>query len=124
MNWEYRIGKDFREMIKRSDMSLESIAAIAKRGNKEFTRIKDSLIKTKGEQWIYDNLQCHLDDLIDHFDFCKDLANGTIPETEWDDFEIAGREDIKDLLNGYLNEMYDLCDTTIGQDRKLCWIEA
>lgn len=124
MNWEYRINKDFRKMINESDMSIQSIAAIAKRGSHEFSTIKESLIKRKGEQWIYDNLGCHLDDLIDHFDFCKELADGTISETEWDDFEIAGKEDIKDLLNGYLNEMYDLCDTTIGQGRKLCWVEA
>lgn len=55
----------------------------------------------------------------------KHLADGTIPEEEFDDYEFNGN--FQEMFNGYFTELYDLADERITLSNnvieKFLWIE-
>ena len=67
----------------------------------------------------------HLEELVDHFDFLKSLSNGTIIESEFDDYCFDG--DHEKMFNDYLSELYDLADerviTKTGKSEKFLWVD-
>ncbi len=71
------------------------------------------------------NIDTKLEESIDHFEFLRDLANGTIPESEWKDYDFDG--DHEEMFNDYLTELYDIGDERVRtkQDilEKFIWIE-
>ena len=66
-----------------------------------------------------------LEDIIDNFVFLKHLADGTIPESEWDDYFFDG--DFEGDFNGYLSLLYDLSDKRVtdnnGTTHKFLFLE-
>lgn len=47
----------------------------------------------------------------ENFDFLRSLADGSIPETEWDDFCFEG--EFEEYFNDYLSQLYDLGDEKV-----------
>jgi len=114
MEWITTIDKDFREIITSSDATPESIIKIAERAIPELERLKGFAV----------NDECLIDlinESIEHFGFLKELADGTIPETEWDDYAFDG--DFKSWMNDYLDEMYNVFDYEIKPGCKLCFLK-
>jgi len=73
-------------------------------------------------------------ELIDHFGFLKNLAEGAItestsehriPEDEWDNYSFDGN--FEQWFNDYLSELYDLGDERVDNKHnireKFLWIE-
>lgn len=73
-------------------------------------------------------LEAAIEEAKDHFDFCKDIATGTIKQGEWEDYGFDG--DLVGMFNDYLKEFWDICDwVTNDKERydpeveKFCWVE-
>lgn len=73
-------------------------------------------------------------EVIDHFGFLKNLAEGAIPdnasdhripEEEWDNYSFDG--DFQQWFNDYLSELYDLGDERVNNKNnvreKFLWID-
>ena len=101
---------------------------------KQLTRIKEK--EEKGN--LTEDYKSHIDnglfEVIDHFEFLSNLANGAIPDStsehkipkeEWD-FNYGFDGNFQQWFNDYMDELYDLGDTrvdTINNVReKLIWI--
>lgn len=114
MNWKHQLSSDFRNKLKNSDKDYASIsimcdnAIIALEQLKSFDKVNN--------YGLYEAIE----ENIDHFQFCKDFANGTIPIYEWEDYDFDG--DLVGMFNSYLNEFYDICDTPIGNNTKFCFV--
>lgn len=65
-----------------------------------------------------------LEDLKSNLEFLKDLANGTIAESNWGDYEFAG--DFENWFNGYMEELYNIGDNRVLRKdnvlEKFIWI--
>jgi hypothetical protein len=73
-------------------------------------------------------LTSNLEEIKDGFQFLQELADGSIPENEWDDYCFEG--DFESEFNGNLTTLYDLADCKIesksGDDtiqEKFLWID-
>jgi hypothetical protein len=85
------------------------------------------LINYSTEELIEDDkyyVDENLTELIDHFEFLKEFANGKIPKEEWKDYDFEGN--YESWFNDYLNELYDLGDKRVvnknNEIEKLIWI--
>lgn len=71
------------------------------------------------------DIDSKIEELIGHFDFLKDLATGTIAESEWDNYSFDG--DFEKWFNDYLEQLYDLGDERVLNTNnvleKFIWIE-
>lgn len=90
----------------------------------QLNRILNAVTKSNLiEDDIY-RLEINILEIIDNFDFLKSLADGSIPEEEWDDYCFDG--DYESMFNNYLKELYDLGDKRVIQTNdmsiKFMWI--
>jgi hypothetical protein len=71
-------------------------------------------------------LECETAEIVDHFEFLRDLVNGEIPNSEWSSYDFDGN--FQSMFNGYLEELYNLGDTKPvdidGNTRKLFWVKT
>jgi hypothetical protein len=71
------------------------------------------------------NISSKIEDIVSNFQFLKELADGSIPENEWNNYDFDG--DYKDLFNGYFSDVYDLGDervlTTNNIQEKFMWVD-
>ena len=71
-----------------------------------------------------DDFWYELEEVKDNFDFLRQLADGSIEESEWDNYSFDG--DFEEMFNGYLEQLYDIGDMRItlknGNIEKLLWI--
>lgn len=122
MNWKYKID------IKRHFQEETTPALVATLCNflaKDLKHIlKDSYKSNISEESVEDFWH-DLKDVMENFEFLRDLTDGTIPESEWEDYEFEG--DFEDMFNDYLSGLYDIADIKItlkdGAQEKLIWIQ-
>ena len=93
------------------DTTPELIVKICLELKRQLEKINQKYETSEEGDYIFYELEA----IIDNFDFLRQLANGTIPQSEWKDYSFDG--DFEETFNGYLSELYDLAD----QD-KLIWI--
>lgn len=93
----------------------------------QLTKIKEIIEKPINnicEDDIY-YFTSNLEEIIDSFTFLKELANGSIPEDEWDDYRFDGN--FESEFNDYLRSLYDLADMRIlsknDVQEKFMWVE-
>jgi len=71
------------------------------------------------------HIDSEIDELLGHFEFLRDLADGTIPEDEWNDYSFDG--DYEQWFNDYMSQLYDLGDTRVLNAsnvlEKFMWID-
>lgn len=71
-----------------------------------------------------DYLSNELEDSIDKFGFLKELSNGDIKESEWNNFGFDGN--FNSYFNGLLEQLYDLADQRVvtkeNVSEKFIWI--
>jgi len=76
----------------------------------------------ESDKYVIDD---RLEEVIDNFRFLKDLADGTISQSSWPEYEFDGN--YESMFNNYLSELYDLADiqveTVRGISQKFCWIK-
>jgi hypothetical protein len=101
---------------------------------KQLNTIKER--ESKGN--LTEDEKCNVDnklfEVIDHFEFLLNLAQGAtddesnetrIPESEWDDYEFDGN--FEQWFNDYMTELYDLADERVntinGINEKFIWID-
>lgn len=96
--------------------------------------IKEKEAKGNLTDYYKGDIDNKLFELIDHFGFLKNLAEGAIPEStsehripedEWENYSFDG--DFEQWFNDYLSELYDLGDERVDNKHnvreKFLWIE-
>ena len=121
-NWRYKINikEHFQE-----ETTPKLVATLCSFLIKDLTHILESSQKSNITTQSVDDFWYELEGVKDNFIFLQHLADGTIPEDEWDDYEFTG--DFKEEFNGYLEELYDIGDMRItltnGTQEKLIWVQ-
>lgn len=114
MRWKTTIKKEMRDLITTSKGDKESVIKIADRAILELERLK-------GFAGNDDCLIDMIEESIEHFSFMKELADGTIPESNWDEFEFDG--EFENIGNYYLSEFFDVLDYELEPGCKLCFLK-
>lgn len=114
MNWKHQVSSEFRNKIKTSGKDYDSISNMC-----------DSVIQVLESFKTFHKVNNYrlyeaIGENIDHFQFCKEFAIGSIPQEDWSDYYFDG--DLVGMFNSYLNEFYDICDTPIGDNTKFCFV--
>lgn len=117
MNWITTINADLRELFKlEQGNEFPGLVKLATRAIKELKELE----KIAGDdETLKDNIQ----ECIEHFEFLKELADGTIPESKFSEYELSDKYSVIDLANGYIEEFFDVCDYEIKSGWKLCFVE-
>lgn len=89
----------------------------------EYFNKKEALATDLGDDEKY-NIDNMLTEMIDHFSFVQNLADGTIAENTWHNYDFDG--DFDELFNDYLSQLYDYADERIitvnNVSQKFLWI--
>lgn len=121
--WKYSIA--IKSHFTNEPASFELIDSLCAILIKQLRRINhqvlNSNLKEDEKDWASDNLF----EVIDHFEFCQMFANGTIPESEWHEYEFTG--DLQEMFNDYMTELYNLADARVisksNVSEKFIWIK-
>lgn len=116
MNWKTRLNSEFRQKLKSSNkdyLSIHEMCVFVSGVLSEFQ--KQEIVKNNSR------LAELIEENIDHFSFCSDFATGSIPKSEWEDYDFDG--DLLGMFNSYLSEFWDICDTYVAKDTKFCFVE-
>jgi hypothetical protein len=121
MNWKYKIKiKDKFE----NETTPELVAELCKIISGELGVILDKSQNSNITQDSIDDFWYDLEGCQDNFDFLLKLADGTIEESEWENYSFDG--DFEREFNGYLEELYDIGDRRVtlknNAVEKLLWI--
>lgn len=121
MTWKYKIKiKEHFDKETTPELIIKLCTILVKKLDKI---LYDSQ-KTLHEDSI-DNIWYELEEIKDSFEFLLHLADGTIEESEWNNYGFLG--DFEGWFNDYLEQLYDISDTVIqlknGDKNKLLWIE-
>lgn len=116
MNWKFKI--QIKDLFKNYPTKEETIN-LCKMTEKKLKMIRNSRLFKKYEEIDF-MLASDLDDLIENFEFVRELIDGTVNEENWEDYEFDG--DHASLYNEYLEQLYDLGDTLVERNTKLIWI--
>lgn len=81
----------------------------------KLNKVKGSVEKSSLKEDEIDYICQELEETADNFTFLKHLADGTIPEDDWDDYSFYG--DFEEDFNGYLSQLYDLADKRVTDKR-------
>lgn len=122
MNWKYNIKIKSHFTSQSDEMIVANLCQIL---IDKLSPICNNLYNSNFVQDEIDYFSNELEQIIDNFNFLKDLCDGTILEKDFDDFNYEGN--YEEMFNGYLTELYDLCDKQIvsknGTIYKFCWID-
>lgn len=122
MNWKYTIN--IKEHFQ-DNVTPKLVATLCSFLIKDLTYILESSQKSNIIALSVDEFWHELEEVKGNFEFLRDLANGTIPEDEWEDYEFTGG--FKEEFNGYLEQLYDIGDMRVtlndGTQEKLIWIQ-
>lgn len=121
MNWKYKINiKDEFE----NNTTPELIIKLCSSLEKQINKILESSQKSNISEESVDDFWYDLEEVKGHFEFLLSLADGSIKEDEWEEYNFDG--DYEEWFNDYLNQLYDVADTKItlksGVKEKLIWI--
>ncbi len=116
-------GKYFSEIEKGCDLMLKTLGKLYNKipslVHTEYNGVYSEENYNKNYLW-YNAIE-KIEELRDHFEFCKDFATCKIKQEEWSDYEFDG--DLLGMFNNYLSEFYDLCDSYVSKNQKFCWVE-
>lgn len=115
MNYVIKVSSQIREDLKAC--GIEN-SGIEKACDLMIKTIND--IKSRTPKKLLDTLENNIDELLDHFDFCKSFATGEIQENEYVDYDFDGN--ILEMFNDYLKEFWDMCDTFVDKDVRYCFV--
>lgn len=91
-------------------------------GLKKIKEKEESENLTEDEKY---NVDSKLEENIDNFEFLKHLCDGTIPESEFENYAYNG--DHEEMFNDYLSQLYDLGDERVTNKQnvveKFIWIK-
>jgi hypothetical protein len=120
-NWKYEIKI---KHLFTSETTPETIIVLCTELIKQLTNLIQRIEKSnvvKDEQIYFID---HLQEIIDNLNFLLELANGTIPESEFDDYSFDGNYESE--FNMILESLYDLADSRISCtndiSEKFLWI--
>jgi hypothetical protein len=120
--WKYDISiKQFFE----KETTPELVEKLCNKLIVQLNSIKNKVAKSnliEDDKYYVDE---NLTELIDHFEFLKEFANGKIPKEEWKDYDFDGN--YESWFNDYLTQLYDLGDKRVvnknnSEIEKLIWI--
>jgi hypothetical protein len=107
------------------DSEPEKIIELSNTLVRKLTKLKEKVEKSNLVEDEIENLVEEFERIIDNFDFLKQLADGTIPEDDFDDYSFDG--DLEALFNDYLGELYDFGDLKVlnkkNEIEKFIWIK-
>jgi len=120
MKWKYKITiKEYFEDETTPELIVSLCARLNLQLNKILKSIDNSNIVEEEKSYLYGDLEM----VIDNFDFLNNLANGAIPQKEWENYSFDG--DFQKDFNEYLTQLFDLGDmrvnTTAGIE-KFIWV--
>jgi hypothetical protein len=98
-NWKYHL--DIKQHLRGEDFDDE--AQVITICNIIINQLKRLINK------IDDSVKYELEEIVDNFDFLKQLADGTIPEDTFQEYSFDGN--FTDLFNDYLESLYDFGDS-------------
>lgn len=116
------IPKEFRETLTNSSTSYADTAKLC-----DLVIEKLNELAVIAKRLKENDLEWEIFDCIEHFEFCRELATGVIPKSEWDDYGFEGN--LTELFNDYLHQFWDICDTQLEpatstqMAKKFCWVE-
>ena len=124
LNWKYKIKiKDLFTDDDNPDKSL--IIKLCDRLIPQLKSIINEINKSDITEDEIDYYTNKLEEIVDDFNFLKELANGEIKEEEWGNYGFDG--DFKEMFNNYLTELYDIGDEQVelnnGDFQKFIWVE-
>ena len=119
MEWGYRI--DVKKDWDLDEITKENTSIACNQMVIELNRIKAEVSRSRIEKNQRERIQAALEEIIDHFEFCRDLANGKIEEKEWDNYSFNGN--FKEMFDSYLDELYNLADERILVENPNCNID-
>ena len=121
MKWKYKI--EIKHLFK-EETTAELIATICTELVNQLDVILNISQKSNITVESVDDFWYDLEEVKDNFDFLRQLADGSIEESEWDNYSFDG--DFEEMFNGYLEQLYDIGDMRItlknGNIEKLLWI--
>lgn len=121
MNWRYKI--DIKRHFQK-ETTPELVAILCDLLVKDLTKILESSQKGNISEESVEDFWYELEEVKNNFEFLRDLANRTISEAEWSDYEFEG--DFENMFKDYLAELYDTGDMRItlknGTQEKLIWV--
>ena len=121
MNWKYKI--EIKHLFS-EDTTPKLIVELCTILFSKLNVILDHSQKSDIVEESLDDFWYELEEVTDNFDFLKRLADGSIKEEEWEDYDFEG--DFESWFNDYLEQLYDIADTKVilknGVKEKLLWI--
>jgi len=139
METKVTVSNKWRNSIKikhlfEDDTTPELIVTICDSLIGQIKSIREKEKKGNLTQDSKDDIDDKLFEVLDHFEFLKNLAEGAIegneseqriPEEEWDNYSFDGN--FEQWFNDYLSELYDLGDERVDNTHnireKFIWIE-
>lgn len=121
MNWKYKI--EIKHLFS-ENTTPELVAELCTKLVKELTKILGTADASNISEDSIDDFWFELEEVKDNFDFLRELADGSITESEWENYSFDG--DFESWFNDYLEQLYDIADTKVtlknGEINKLLWI--
>jgi hypothetical protein len=114
MKWLIKLNNDIRIISQEQNPTSQQIADYCDLFIAKLKRLEIDAGR-------YDKLKDLIEENIDHFNFCKEFANGEIPKSEYSDYGFDGN--LKDLFDDYVKEFWDICDYQIDIGKKFCFID-
>jgi len=115
-------GKSYSEIEKGCDLLLKTLGKLHSKipswVHAEYNDVYSEEKYNKNYLW-YKAIE-KIEELRDHFEFCKSFSNNEIKQEEWVEYDFDG--DLLSMFKGYLGEFYDLCDSYISKSQKFCWV--
>lgn len=133
MTWYTKIDTSFREELKgysnsfseiekACDLILTTLDRLYKKIpswiHTQYNSVYSEENYNKNYLW-YNTIE-KIQEVKEHFDFCKSFANNEIKQEEWVAYDFDG--DLVGMFNNYLSEFYDLCDSYVSENKKFCWL--
>lgn len=120
-NWKYNI--QIKHLFEEKT-TKKLIETLCKNLIFQLKKIEKNILKSNLTNDEKEDKLNKISETIDHFDFLKDLSDGSIKEKEWEDYCFDGN--FQNLFNDYLSELYDLGDERVmlnsGITEKFIWI--
>ena len=121
MKWKYKI--EIKHLFS-EDTTPELILELCTKLARDLSKILETTDTSNITKDSIDDFWYELEECRDNFDFLRQLANGSINKSEWEDYSFDG--DFESWFNDYLEQLYDVADTKItlknGDVEKLLWI--
>lgn len=125
----HSFGKNYEGIEKACGFMIKTLAELKKKIPAKIQKqFADPNFIEDDETDRWNKLHYLIEETSEHFDFCRNFANGTITKTEWQDYDFDG--DLIGMFNDYMSEFWNICDTIMNDKnrydydvQKFCWVE-